>query len=399
MMNRNLDIRSVFIACVLVALCIGSPGASAREPVTRFVYVGCNRVSFGVKDPAPSTANVAQLKQTFADIAALPVKPKYFFFVGDLVLGMLADEGKTLTEELDAWMALLDESRFADSGIELLPIAGNHEADASAELNSGDYIEYPDADNLAAWVDWLETNHFAKAGNGPSGKAELERDLLAEDNNQTQTYSFDDPDAGVHYILLNTDSLSTVPSPLLPDKTVASWAPYHWVEKDIARASMDSRIDKIVVLAHKPLVLENPGPHDIVYNTAPHTLGDALLELFGNTPKFAGYFCAHAHKWLYTDKLGPEGNVTQVIAGNGGSELQNDWSPAGGTYFGFTLVNLYDDNTIGVVSYNRPAPTPYNASGPQPAATPAAEKFFSVIGKEGGKDADLRQQLKEEKGS
>jgi hypothetical protein len=376
----NLNIRSIFLAFTLLVIAIGTSGVDARELVTNFVYVGCNRVGFGVEDPAPSTANVAQLKQTLADIAALPVKPKYFFFVGDLVLGMQHDEGKTLAKELDAWMMLLDESRFADSGIPLLPIPGNHEADASEEVSSGDYIEYPDPDNLAVWVDWLKANHFAKASNGPSGKAELKRDLLAEDNNQTQSYSFDDLTAGVHYVLLNTDSLSTVLNPLLPDKTVASWVPYHWVERDLSRASKNPEIKKIVVLAHKPLVLENPGPHDIVYNTAPNTLGDGLLKLFSSTPKFAGYFCAHAHEWLYTDKLGPGQNVTQIIAGNGGSELEEDWTPASGSYFGFTVVNLYDDNTVGVVSYNRPAPTPYNAIGLQPAAKPTPEKLFSVIG-------------------
>jgi len=42
----------------------------------------------------------------------------------------------------------------------------------------------------------------------------------------------------------------------------------------------------------KPLALSNPGPHDMEYNTS----------------KFAGYFCAHAHAWLYTDKLGPRQN-------------------------------------------------------------------------------------------
>lgn len=378
-MVRHFNIRSVLFAYAVVVLWIGPAIVDARELVTNFVYVGCNRVSFGEKNPAPSTANVAQLTQTLADIKALPVKPKYFFFVGDMVLGMQADEGKTLTGELASWKTLVDESHFADSGIELLPIPGNHEADASQELSSGDYVEYPDPANLAAWVSWLGANHLAKASNGPSGQAELKRDLLAEDNNQTQTYSFNDLATGVHYILLNTDSLSTVANPLLPDQTVASWIPYHWVERDLARAVKNPRVKSIVVLAHKPLVLENPGPHDIVYNTAPYTLGDALLNLFSNTPKFAGYFCAHAHKWLYTDKLGPRHNVTQIIAGNGGSELESDWRPASGTYFGFTVVNLYDDNTVGVVSYNRPTPTPYDATGPQPAARPAVEKFFNVI--------------------
>jgi len=63
-----------------------------------------------------------------------------------------------------------------------------------------------------------------------------------------------------------------------------------------------------------------------------------------------------------------------VIAGNGGSELESGGSPAGGDYFGFTLVNLYGDNTVGVISYTRPVPIPYHAPGLQPAAKPAAEK-------------------------
>ncbi len=60
----HLNIRSVFFVYTLLALSIGISTADARELVTNFVYVGCNRVGFGVEDPAPSTANVAQLKQT-----------------------------------------------------------------------------------------------------------------------------------------------------------------------------------------------------------------------------------------------------------------------------------------------------------------------------------------------
>ncbi|OOZ41617.1 hypothetical protein BOW53_02750 [Solemya pervernicosa gill symbiont] len=226
----------------------------------------------------------------------------------------------------------------------------------------------------------METNQFVRADNGPSGKEEMKRDLLAEDNNQTLTYSFDDINTGVHYILLNTDSLSTVSNPRLPEKTVPSWAPLHWVERDLVKASNNPNIKRIVVLAHKPLVLDNPGPHDIVHNTAPYTLGDSLLKLFSETPKFSGYFSAHSHQWLYTDKLGPRQNVTQVIAGNAGSKLISKWAPEDGTYFGFTVVNLYDDNTIGVVSYARPAPTPYNSLAPQPAAKPSMEIIFPVVG-------------------
>mgnify|MGYP000035124173 CR=1 FL=1 len=380
-MIRKIHTRSILLSCAAIVAWVAPITADARDLLANFAYLGCNRVGYSAQTPSePSTANVAQMQQTFKDIAALPVKPDYFFFAGDLVLGMSADKGVTLSNELTAWKALYDKSNFAASGIELLPLPGNHEADASEEVSPGEYIEYPDADNLSVWVDWLKTNNFAKASNGPSGNKELQRDLLAEDNNQTQTYSFDDVKTGVHYVLLNTDSLSTVVNPLLPEKTVASWAPLHWVEADFKKASANPAIKRIVVLAHKPLVLSNPGPHDIVYNTAPYTLGDSLLELFGDTPKFSGYFAAHSHQWLYTDKIGPKQNVTQVLAGNGGSQLNGGWDPKGGPYFGFTVVNIYDDNTVGVVSHARPAPTPYNTSAPQPAAKAMPEIFFPVVG-------------------
>ena len=379
-MNHNTKMRFALFIYAILASWVAPATTNARELVANFAYIGCNRVGFGAQNPAPSTANVAQLKQTLADIKSLPVKPRYFFFVGDMVLGMQADNGQTVTRELNAWKALVDESHLAESGIELLPLPGNHEADASQQVSGGEYIEYPDPANLSAWVSWLTANHFAKAANGPSGQAALIQDHLAADNNQSQTYSFDDVSTGVHYLLLNTDSLSTLANPQLPGKTVASWVPYHWVAHDLANAVKNPQIKKIVVLAHKPLVLDNPGPHDIVYNTAPYTLSDSLLTLFSNTPKFAGYFSAHAHEWLYTDALGPRHNVTQVIAGNGGSQLESDWNPAGGTYFGFTVVNLYDDNTVGVVSYTRPAPSPYDATASQPPAKPSPEKFFNVIG-------------------
>ena len=381
-MNHNNRVHSILFTCAAVIVWLAPITADARDLLANFVYLGCNRAGYGAESPTnPSTANVAQLQQTFKDIEALPVKPDYFFFVGDLVLGMSDDQGTTLNNELTAWKSLYDTSNFAASGIALLPLPGNHEADASQEVSPGNYIEYPDSDNLSAWVDWLKTNNLAKADNGPSGEKELKRDLLAEDNNQTQTYSFDDLNTGVHYLLLNTDSLSTVANPLLPGKTVASWAPLHWVEKDFAEASKNKKIKRIVVLAHKPLVLTDAGPHDIVYNTAPYTLGDSLLELFGNTPKFAGYFCAHSHEWLYSDKIGPKKNVTQVIAGNAGSELNGGWNPEGGKYFGFTVVNLYDEGTVGVVSYARPAPSPYDAPAPQPAAKALPEIFFPVVGR------------------
>ena len=167
-MSRKINTRSIFLTCAAIVTWVAPITADARELLANFAYLGCNRVGYSAQTPSePSTANVAQMQQTFKDIEALPVKPDYFFFAGDLVLGMSADKGETLTNELNAWKTLYDKSDFAASGIELLPLPGNHEADASEEVSPGDYIEYPDADNISAWVDWLKTNNFAKPATAP----------------------------------------------------------------------------------------------------------------------------------------------------------------------------------------------------------------------------------------
>lgn len=100
LMNHNAKIRFALLIYVMLATWIAPAATNARERVASFAYVGCNRVGFGVQNPAPSTANATQLKQTLADIRPLPVRPKYFFFVGDMVLGMQADNGQTLAGEI-----------------------------------------------------------------------------------------------------------------------------------------------------------------------------------------------------------------------------------------------------------------------------------------------------------
>ena len=73
------------------------PGAAqdGDEVALSFVYVGCNRVGWservdpatGAKAPLPvSTANAAQLLQTFHDVVnELAPEPTYLFLCGDIV--------------------------------------------------------------------------------------------------------------------------------------------------------------------------------------------------------------------------------------------------------------------------------------------------------------------------
>jgi hypothetical protein len=86
-----------------------------------------------------------------------------------------------------------------------------------------------------------------------------------------------------------------------------------------------------------------------------------------------GYFAAHVHEWFSTQLPGTRG-VSQSVAGNGGSQLETTWTEPQ-PYFGFTLVRIYASGKVGVVSYHRPAPTPYNA----PTTTPAVAAPELVI--------------------
>jgi len=47
-----------------------------------------------------------------------------------------------------------------------------------------------------------------------------------------------------------------------------------------------------------------------------------------------------------------------VIAGNAGSKLNSKWNPPGGTFFGFSQINVYASGKVGLVSYQRPTPQP-----------------------------------------
>ena len=342
----------------------GAGVADAAGPdrvVSSFVVVGCNRVQKADLDPVnnPSSANLPELQQTFADIAALPDKPKYFFFVGDLVTALVSGSS-TMQAELDAWAQVWAASPIASS-VELVPVVGNHEM--LYKDKNKDEVSNPAAD--AVWTSWLAANHFDRhAGNGPTS-APPNADAL-QDDQRALTYSFDD--GGAHFVILDTDSWTTT-----PDSTTGStqigWVAEHWLAADLAAAQANPAITGIYVFGHKPLVAPS-GSTDGALNSA---LVAEIEQLLDSTPKVKGYFDAHVHEWWSTQLPGSRG-VWEIIAGNGGSQLATSWSEPN-PYFGFTLVKIYASGKVGVVSYRRPAPSPYNA----PTSTPATASTELVI--------------------
>ena len=121
--------------CVTASLALGQSladsGGFARDPIKlSFVFMGCNRIQHKdwkkTKADDPSSANLPQLQQTFHDIANLDQVPPYLFFLGDLVVNLEDDDGKTLKKQLEAWTSLYKASPLA-AKTTLIPLPGNHE--------------------------------------------------------------------------------------------------------------------------------------------------------------------------------------------------------------------------------------------------------------------------------
>ena len=323
-----------------------------------FIVLGCNRLQHSDWDKStnPSSANVPQLRQTFADITRLNPIPPFVFFTGDLVLNLAQDDGETLRGQLNAWAQLYrgDTSGIAQQTT-LVPLTGNHGLlqEIKSDESKGAKLEVLNPAAFPVWLAWLSSNGFDQfAGNGPTNAAP-NLDLLSGDESRL-TYSFDV--GGVHFIVLNTDSLTT--------NLNIGWIAYNWIEEDIFKAQKNKDIKSIFVLGHKPIIApkEAVEPGNAIINP----LSFQLASLLNRSSKVKAYLCAHAHLWE-ARQLGDSNAAWQVIAGNGGSQLEKSWNPPGGPYYGFTLVRLYQNGKVGVVSYGRPVPDPYFADSAQPA--------------------------------
>ncbi len=332
-----------------------------------FAFTGCNRLQKADWDPQsnPSSANLSQLRQTFADVSALATPPKLFFFTGDLVLGLNSDT--TLLEgQLDAWAHLFasDPSGIAKKTA-LVPLVGNHEMLQKVASASGAKTELQATAADGVWTSWLGANKLdARAGNGPTN-APPNADAL-EDDQSKLTYSFDEGD--VHYVVLNTDTWTST-SDAASGSTQIGWIALHWLEADLAAAQANAKTRHIFLLGHKPIVspVPTPAPEDAINSTFTVSLESLLTQ----TGKVRGYLCAHAHQWD-ARKLPGAGShdVYQIIAGNGGSQLETAWSPS---FYGFTVARVYASGRVGITSYQRPVPTPYTGAArtavPQPEMT------------------------------
>lgn len=328
-----------------------------------FAFIGCNRISKADWNPQtnPSAANVAQLTQTLTDVAALPDAPKFLFFTGDLVLGLVQDT-TILKGQLDGWAALYKAHPVA-AKVALVPLVGNHEMLYKTQINGAKAeLSNPAAD--AVWAQWLTGSGFAThAGNGPTN-AGANADALQDDQSKL-SYSFDE--GGAHFVVLNTDTWTTTADPAT-QSTQIGWIALQWLRADLAAAQASAQTASIFVFGHKPIV--NPTGNATADGAINPALTAGIEAAIDGTPKVKGFFGAHAHEWDAHTLPGTRG-VYQIVAGNGGSALETGWT-ANPPYYGFTVARVYTSGRVGIVSYRRPVPSPYNATTTT-AAQPEAE--------------------------
>jgi calcineurin-like phosphoesterase family protein len=363
----------------------------AGDPVKlSFLFMGCNRIQHSdwkkIKEDDPSSANLPQLQQSLKDISQIQPRPSHLFFMGDLVVNLEDDNGKTLKNQLEAWTELFNASPLAGK-VTLIPLPGNHEMlkKVHEDKDDEDKVEVPNHATDARWLKWLHNSGFdtfAKAANGPTN-ASPNPDQLANDQSE-MTYSFNIGD--VHFIVINTDTLNTN----IDKDTNAShtgWIPYHWIEQNVRSAQANPKVSAIFLIGHKP-IMEHPQAEEkekAILNTKKHPLGDQLQALFQANDKVRAYLCAHEHLWNCS-RLEKAPQVWQVIVGNAGSKLNSKWNPPGGTFFGFSQINVYDSGKIGLVNYQRPTPKPpqkYFEGAPVPPASaqPQPEVILYPLGR------------------
>ena len=308
----------------------GGVAIDAAPTEFSFVVVGCNRVQKGDLAPGnPSSANLAQLDRTFAEIAALTPTPKLVFFAGDMVYGL--QTAATLRPELVAWVAHYEASPLPAAGIELVAVPGNHEMQTKS---GGVETAYPEAETT--WLSVMAP--YLRGANGPpAGGA----DQLATDQRRL-SYSFDYQ--GTHFLVLDTD-------PVGADGSV----PAFWATADLAAAHATGATH-IFAISHKPAY---PSPLSTDGGFTSTASRDALW-----TALEAGHaeamLSAHNHLWWKTQPI----KTWQIVAGNGGSLLDGSVTGAD-AYFGFTVVTVGAQVTV--ASYGRDVPTA-GYLAPAPAA-------------------------------
>lgn len=293
-----------------------------------FVFMGCNRVDRkNLNDPGTnaSTANLPQLQATFNEVCNLVPKPKYFFFLGDLVLGLNTDTG-VLSAQLAAWKQLYYDTAFSPistSGIQMIAVPGNHEMlYYNKKINS----ETPLNGSLNVWMN--QVGAFM-----PTNNPTLSRATGAQ--NQA-TYSF--TDGAAHFIIMNTDTYYPNSSQTMGLTDTA------WINADLKTAGSNPAIKNIFLMGHKPLVTVKNGylQNETGEQVVDAAVRNSLWPIMNNY--LTAELSAHVHDYL---RFQPDSaNFYQVIAGNGGSK-------GSAQFFGYSVIYVMKNGSVVLKSMGR----------------------------------------------
>ena len=338
-----LTTAGVVLACTDTTSPITDPAAARLS----FAVIGCNRVDAADTLGNTSTANIEQLTRTFQEIAALPVRPKFLFFTGDLVFGYTNDTLQ-LARQLTSWRQLYEASPLPGLGVELVAIPGNHEVQNLSKVAT--------ASAERTWLRVMQP-YVTRGGNGPTAGG---ADNLATDQSRL-TYSFDAGNS--HFVTINTDP------------TGADWhAPTAWVTTDLA-AARGLGAQHVFVFGHKPAY------------AYPTVATDGLAKFPTTRDQFWSALTAQhvdamfsAHNHVYWRAQPVAGTSTwQVIAGNGGSRLETTIDPSvptSGAYYGFVVTTVRNDGRVVIRSFGRDVP----AAGYTAMSTPSTVRdSFEVV--------------------
>ncbi len=295
--------------------------------VTSFVFVGCNRLQWNdtitdLTHSDASTANFDVLQNIFKRVANSPNKVDYFFFLGDIVNGEATNEKLDL--ELKTWTKDYESGKFTDfksSGIKMIPVPGNHEM--------LDQHEKPLAQTTTTWLKYM----------GKYMPANRDSIVGSSNNWDKMTYGF--KDGNVAFIIINTDTYNT--------REERTRFPYDWVKNQVKKYRADRTIDHIFVMGHRPFYMnckrETSGKFGIAYPSD----SDPVWAAFENDT-VTSMLSAHVHQY---QRMQPNQKTYQLIAGNGGSLL------SGGTFFGYTRINVWASGRIEMISEGYDAPNTY----------------------------------------
>ena len=314
-------------------------------PLT-FAFFGCNRVDSKDIDPVgnPSSANRPQLERTLLEVA--DAHPALLFAGGDLVNNYADDDGATLSGQLDAWS---HEFGSFPARIPVVPLPGNHELNRKlGDQRTASTVTYP------RWKAWLTGSGFLYGTNGPTPQSDPGDPLVLDESKMSYTLDR----AGVRFIVLNTDTRTTVADPLTG--TALGWIPSSWAGAQLVRAEADPKVRAVFVVGHRNLIDPSEGTGDAPID---RRAAEPLLAAMRGKTKLRAYVCAHVHAWNVRPIPGTR--AVQIISGDGGSKLEKGAKER----FGWVEIRVHPDGSAGYVHHHRPMPHPYTAPESGPTVT------------------------------